>query len=128
VTYLDTNILIYLLEGHPQYGEQIVAALEELTGQGDLLVASVITVTEFLAGTTSSNLDTLQQIPKLRFAILDDTLAGQAAGLQRKHSNLQIGAAIHLATAIREHATLFFTNDKQLAKVVAEYLQVRTLV
>lgn len=127
MTYLDTNILIYLLEGHQQYGSQIATALEDLTEKDNFLVTSAITVTEFLAGTTSSSLNTLQLVPKLKFVMLDEVLAEQAANLQRKHSSLQIGDSIHLATALYAQSALFFTNDKQLAKVVAEYLRVRTL-
>lgn len=127
MVYLDTNILIYLMEGHPQYGTQIAAALEELTGQNDMLITSAITVTEFLAGTSSSSLVTLQQVPKLKLVGFDETLAEQAAVLQRKHSSLQIGDAIHLATALQQQTTLFFTNDKSLAKIIAKYLKVKTL-
>lgn len=125
--YIDTNILIYLLEGHAHYGNQVAAVLDELTKQGHTLATSVITVTEFLAGTSSSRLETLQQVPRLDFVILDETIAEQAAVLRRKHPSLQIGDAIHIATALRGQATLFFTNDRPLAQVTAEYVQTKTL-
>lgn len=127
MTYLDTNILIYLMEGHQQYGNLVATALEELTAQNQPLITSSVTITEFLAGTTSSSLTTLQQVPKLKFIALGENLAEQAAILQRKHLNLQIGDAIHLATAIQEQAELFFTNDKLLAKIVSNYLTIKTL-
>ena len=127
MTYLDTNILIYLMEGHRQYANEVAVALEELTAKNQPLITSSITVTEFLAGTTSSSLATLQQVPKLRFIALDEFLAEEAANLQRKHLSLQIGDAIHLATAIQEQADLFFTNDKLLAKIVSNYLKLKAL-
>ncbi|HET9174022.1 MAG TPA: PIN domain-containing protein [Candidatus Saccharimonadales bacterium] len=127
MTYLDTNILIYLMEGHQQYGKIVAETLEDLTVQNQPLITSSITITEFLAGTTSSSLATLQQVPKMKFIALDEVLAEQAANLQRKHHSLQIGDAIHLATAIQEHANLFFTNDKFLAKTVSNYLTIKTL-
>ena len=127
MTYLDTNILIYLLEGHQQYGNLVATTLEELTAQNQLLITSSITVTEFLAGTSSSSLATLQQVPKLRFITLDEDLAERAAMLQRNQPSLQIGDAIHLATAIQEQAELFFTNDKLLAKNASNYLAVKIL-
>lgn len=127
MTYLDTNILIYLLEGHQQYGNQVAAALEELTTENRILITSAVTITEFLAGTTSSSLATLKQMPKLNFIKLDETLAEQAAILHRKHSSLQIGDAIHLATAIQEQTNLFFTNDKPFAKIISNYSTVKTL-
>lgn len=124
--YLDTNILIYLLERHDTYSELVAAALEQATKAHDSLVTSAITVTEFLAGTVSSNLGTLHKVPRLRFVSLDESLAEQAALLQRE-SNLKIGDAIHLATAIEHRAETFFTNDRQLAKIAKKYLPVKQL-
>lgn len=127
MTYLDTNILIYLMEGHPQYAQAVARELEKLAGQNGIFITSALTITEFLAGTASSNLITLQKLPRLRFVILNEILAEHAANLQRKHQGLQIGDAVHLATAIQEGAKLFFTNDKVLIKVVAEYIKVQSL-
>ena len=125
--YLDTNILIYLMEGHERYGKLVAASLEELTQQNELLGTSSITITEFLAGTINSNLKTLQQVPRLRFIGLDEVLAEQAAELQRKHPALQIGDALHLSTAIGKQASLIFTNDRLLAKVASQYIPVKKL-
>jgi predicted nucleic acid-binding protein len=125
--YVDTNILIYLLEGHQQYGKFIAESLDELTAQGDSLISSVITITEFLAGNAVSSLKTLEQVPRLRFVNLDMALAKYAATLQRKHPALHIGDAVHLATAIQQQANLLFTNDKILAKTAAGYLKVKSL-
>ena len=124
--YLDTNILIYLLEQHGTYSRQVAQALEESTQSAEKLVTSTITVTEFLAGTAASSLSTLQMIPRLLFISLDEALAEQAALLQRKN-NLQIGDAIHLATAIENQAKVFFTNDKQLAKIAQRYMNIKQL-
>lgn len=125
--YLDTNILIYLLEGHEQYGTQVAAILEGYATQRREFITSSVTVTEFLAGTSCSDLATLQQIPGLQFVALDETTAEQAAFLQRTHESLRIGDAIHLATAIRQQAACLLTNDKLLAGVATEYLAVETL-
>ena len=97
--FLDTNILIYLFELHEPYSKQVSRVLEEYTKGGKLLATSVITVTEFLAGTNSSSLGTLHQVPNLKIIPLDESLAEKAAILQRKHK-IQIGDSIHLATAI----------------------------
>ncbi len=126
MTYLDTNILVYLLERHAGYSERVAGSLEELSQGGGSFITSSVTVTEFLAGTVSSSLDTLRQVPKLAFIELDEALAEKAALLQRKE-NLQIGDAIHLATAIKSGAKLFFTNDQKLARVATNYLTVKTL-
>lgn len=126
VVYLDTNILIYLFEQHDTYSELVAKLLEDYTKNGETLITSTITVTEFLAGTTASTLKTLQTVPRLHFIPLSESLAEQAALLQRKGS-LQIGDAIHLATALGQQASTFFTNDKQLAKMAKDYMSVRHL-
>ena len=97
--YLDTNILIYLLERHDTYSELVAAALEESVAAGGTLITSVVTITELLAGTASSSLETLQRVPRLELIALNENIAEQAALLQRKNK-IQIGDAIHLATAI----------------------------
>jgi len=124
--YLDTNILIYLLEQHNDYSERVADVLEEIAHNNGQLVTSVITVTEFLAGTESSSLVTLQKVPRLQFAHLSEGLAEKAACLQNKES-LQIGDAIHLATALEQGADTFFTNDKQLAKIAKNYMKIEQL-
>ena len=124
--YIDTNILIYLFEQHDPYSMQVANILEESTKEAKLLVTSAITVTEFLAGTNRSNLETLYQVPSLTIINLDERLAEQAAMLQRKHK-IQIGDSIHLATAIQQQVESFFTNDKFLSKIVENYMKVISL-
>ena len=123
--YLDTNILIYLLEEYETYSRLVADKLQEF-GADDSLVTSTVTITEFLAGTVSSSFATLQQVPRLHFVPLDEALAEQAALLQRK-DGLRIGDAIHLATAVQQEAKSLFTNDKQLAKVAGKYMKVESL-
>lgn len=119
--YLDTNILIYLFELHDPYSKQVASKLEQFTNEGSQLITSAITVTEFLAGTVSSSLETLRQVPNLNIISLDEQLAEQAAMLQRKHK-IQIGDSIHLATATQGRAKVFFTNDIQLSKIAEKYI------
>jgi len=121
--YLDTNILIYLFELHDPYSKKVAIILEEFTDSGKQLVTSAVTVTEFLAVTTLSSLETLHKVPKLNIISVNENLAEQAAIIQRKNS-IKIGDSIHLATAISQKAEAFFTNDKKLIKVVDKYLSV----
>jgi len=121
--YLDTNILIYLFEQHNYFSTKVADILEESIKNNRPLVTSAITVTEFLAGTDSSSLETLHQVPSLTIVNLDEILAEQAAILQRKHK-VQIGDSIHLATAIQQKSEAFFTNDKLLSKIIENYMPV----
>jgi predicted nucleic acid-binding protein len=121
--YVDTNILIYLLERHTHYSQRVANELDNFTADPDAkLVTSAITVTEFLAGTKSSSLATLHNVPRLELIALDAQLAEKAGDIMRKNS-IQIGDAIHLATAIHLSADLLFTNDKQLIKLAEKYLE-----
>ncbi len=124
--YLDTNILIYLFELHDPYSKKVATILEEFTESGKQLLTSAITVTEFLAGTTSSSLETLHRVPRLNIIPVDENLAEQAAKLQRKNS-IKIGDSIHIATAIQQKTEAFFTNDKRLTKIVEKYIPVISL-
>jgi predicted nucleic acid-binding protein len=65
-------------------------------------------------------------MPSLEIVPLNEAVAIEAARLQQK-TPLRIGDAIHLATALQQQATLFLTNDKQLAKIAKSYLNVQTL-
>lgn len=121
--YLDTNILIYLFENHASYSEKVASKMEKYVAVGEKFITSSITVTEFLAGTESSSLGTLNQVPNLTIVTLDENLAEQAAVLQRK-SQIKIGDSIHLATALHFQSSAFFTNDKNLTKVAEKFIKV----
>jgi predicted nucleic acid-binding protein len=124
--YVDTNILIYLLEKHEPYSTKAAEILDAHAAEGGKLVTSTVTITEFLAGTVSSEISTLYMVPGLEFVVLDEALAASAADMQRD-SNLRIGDAIHLATAVHMRCGHFFTNDKLLAASVHKYLPVKSL-
>lgn len=126
MVYLDTNILIYLLERHTAYSNLVADALDELRSQKHSFLTSVITTVEFFASTKASDPATLQRVPGLNFVALDATCAQRAASLQR-NQKLQIGDAIQLATAIEQRTDLFFTNDDKLSKIAQKYLPVKSV-
>jgi predicted nucleic acid-binding protein len=120
VVYLDTVILIYLLEGHPSFGQSIATELTRLESQGQTFTTSVLTITEYLAGTSETTTEALKQIQRLSFVAVDEAIATRSADLQREHG-LKIGDAIHLATCLERGCELFFTNDQKLAKAAKDY-------
>ncbi len=121
--YLDTNILIYLLEDYPKYAQSVEDELFRLSEEQHQFVTSLLTITEFLAGTKGTSLSTLKQITQLRVAAINEFTAVKAAELQ-KHHRLNIGDAFHLATSLEQDCQLFFTNDTKLAKAAANYCEV----
>lgn len=126
MVYLDTNVFVYLLESRGSYSLRTADVLNNLRSQDESFITSVITITEFLAGTEAPGPEALQQVSNLRFLDMDEACAVQAALLQRE-TKLHISDAIHLATAVKYRSDLLFTNDKQLATVAKKYLPVKTL-
>lgn len=119
--YLDTNILIYVLEGGYPFTLSAARELEHAQARNQQFITSTLTITEFMAGRTESPpTHPLQTVPSLTLWPVDEAIAMRAAGLQRVHS-LEIGDAVHLATSLERHCELFFTNDNVLAKVAARH-------
>lgn len=123
MTYVDTNILVYLLEGGSPFTVSVAKELQRLADEQRAIVTSVLTFTEFMTGHEASATDTLKSVPRLDFMPLDEHIALRAAALQRDH-RISIGDAIHLATCAELGCTQFFTNDARLAKVATEYCKV----
>ncbi len=121
MVYVDTNILIYLLEGK-EWSHPIA---DKLTALSLPLKTSALTITEFLSGAINFEdaRASLYQMPSLVFIKVNEPIAERAADLQKNHG-LKIGDALHLATAIEGDCTYFFTNDLKLAKAAGKYLAV----
>ena len=113
--YLDTNILIYLLEGHAEYSERIADTLDTFRAEGCAFATSVMTLTEFLAGSSAADVRPLQQLPRLTVVPVDEAIALRAGMLQHE-STLRIGDAVHVATAEAVQAEVFYSNDRELLK------------
>lgn len=124
MTYLDTNIFIYLFENHPNYGQKAADTITRAQPQG--LTCSTLAITECLAYVAEVTLETFRSLPDLQIIPVDEKIAEEAAILQRCN-NITIGDAIHLATAVSQGASTFFTNDKQLANIAKNYITVKEL-
>ena len=121
--YWDTNLFIYLHEGHPAFGPRVKRIYEELIARNDTLCTSVFTVGEALT------LPLRMKDEAAIAAINDSMLSGevellpftlamaQRYGKIRAASSLKAADALHLATAIESKASLFVTNDNQLQRL-----------
>ncbi len=119
--YLDTNILIYLLEDNGSDSIRVADMLDCARAEGSAFVTSVLTLTEFMVGSAAVTTPLLE-IPNMTLVAMDTTIAQKAGELQRTHG-LTIGDSIHVATAISLQTTSFFTNDRELAKRLPKYIQ-----
>ncbi len=117
---LDSNVLIYLLEGVVPQGLVASVILDGVeAGRADATTAS-LTLTEVLARSAMAGdaeafdrLDRdLWSIGGLTVVPMDRTIAVEAARVRGEGRGL--ADAIHIATARRSGATCFVTNDRRV--------------
>jgi predicted nucleic acid-binding protein len=120
--YLDSCIIIYLVEQHPIFAPRIKSHLA--TRQpGVLLAFSALSELECLVMPLRLNNPLL--LNKFRdwfqnaalYLPLERNIARQAAQLRATHTGLKTPDALHLATAQHYGCSEFWTNDDRLRKV-----------
>ena len=120
---LDSNVLIYLVEGMAGRGEVAGRVVSALIEQGIEMVLATVGLTEVLTGPAragdvvgfESLADELRGMG-LRLVALDASIAEDAAWL-RGRARLDLLDAIHVASARAAGATLFLTNDRGIPSV-----------
>jgi predicted nucleic acid-binding protein len=119
--YLDTNIVIYLIEGHAPY-RAALQLIDEAVAEGKVrLLTGEITLIEVLSGPLAANrMDivaryrtflendaVIELIPTVRDVYLN-------AAVYRAAHGLETPDAIHVASAIAGNCDVFLTNDSRL--------------
>ena len=115
---LDSNVLIYLVEGMAGRGEIAGHVVSTLLEQGIDIVLATVGLSEILMGPAragdvvgfESLADELRGMG-LHLVSLDPSIAEDAAWL-RGRARLHLVDAIHVASARSAGATLFLTNDR----------------
>ena len=120
LVYLDTNIVVYLIEQTPILGRRAMALMAELRERGDRFAVSHLVRMECkVAPLARSNSETLRAyedfFASAEMAVLEVTGAAfdRAAQIRASHS-LRTADALHLAAAIEGGCELFLTNDARL--------------
>jgi predicted nucleic acid-binding protein len=116
--YLDTNIVIYTVEGFAQYAAQIQALLDAMDAGEVSVVTSELTLAEVLVGPLKTQNLAIQQtyrsfltstatfvVPPVSRDILEESAQ------LRANTKLKLPDAIHMATALRHQCDSFLTND-----------------
>ena len=120
--YLDTNIVIYALEGYPEY-VSLLTDLFSAIDEGELTAAtSELTLAEALIkpmmdGNESLErlyIETLSPSSTLSIIPINRTILIEAARLRARSKTLHLPDAIHLATARIHQCNSFLTNDRRL--------------
>ena len=122
--FIDTAPFIYLLENHPVFAGKMKAFITDSIVNGEELVTSVVTISEFGVKPTKDNRPDLiqnfeQLLPRLNVKILDidQSAAKKAYEFRAKYSFLKGMDAFQLALSINEKCDRFITNDKKLKRV-----------
>ncbi len=116
--YLDTNIIIYAVEGFADYADQIHALLEAMDTGEIVAITSELTLAETLVKPLKDQSLAIQQAYR---TFLTPTIALEVIPISREiledaaqlraSSKLKLPDAIQLATAFRKHCDSFLTND-----------------
>jgi predicted nucleic acid-binding protein len=121
---IDSNVLIYLLEGSGREADVAGVVLDAIAaGEGEGVMAT-LAVAEVASGPARQGdaamvhryADELASLEGVRLIAVDSEVAVEAA-IVRGASRLSIGDAIHLATARRSGATAFVTNDRRITGI-----------
>jgi predicted nucleic acid-binding protein len=120
VVALDSNVIIYLLEGSGPLADTAEALLDGIESGAAAGVLASVALTEILTRPASLGdgvlfqryADELLAIPNLRVVSLDPEAAIDAAW--GRSGQRDLGDAIHIATARRAGATCLITNDARV--------------
>jgi predicted nucleic acid-binding protein len=120
--FFDTNLFIYLFEGHPKFEPEVRRIRTRMIERGDALLTSALTVGEILARPIAkgdhervrSYRELFQSgvVTVLPFGIEAGFLYGQL----RSAGSISAADAMQLACAGAAGADLFITNDDLLSR------------
>lgn len=123
IVYIDTSIVIYTVENHPDYWQLLQPLWSKLRNREVQIFSSELLILEALVRPIRDNnqqlLDDYERFLSLggiRLIPINQTIVREAAQL-RATSNLRTPDAIHVATAINTSSTLFLSNDRRLPPI-----------
>jgi predicted nucleic acid-binding protein len=121
--YWDTMLFVYLLEGHPQFGNRVARIYEHMALRGDILCTSTFTVGEVLVGPQKKGATQIVEAVKDHFTGGEIELIPFTLGIAEEYSRIRAAFpvlpadAIHLASAAQSRIDLFLTNDRKLLRL-----------
>ena len=121
ILFLDTNVVIYAVEGNPVFGPKAVQRMATAQAAGDSFMVSDLTRMEALVGPLKTNSTAVEASFHSFFARPDVQVMGitaavcdRAAHIRAAH-NFKAMDALQLAAAVEHGANVFLTADARLA-------------
>jgi uncharacterized protein len=126
--FWDTNLFIYLLEGHGPLSRRVVALRQAMIARGDQLITSALTLGEVLVkplerGDAELSRKYEEAITATSLVISFDAKAAKKYAALRCDRSLHAPDAIQLACAAGAAVDLFITNDARLQAKHVEGIQ-----
>lgn len=129
--YLDTNIIIYAVEGFAVLEDQVKALLRALADREIVGITSELTLAEVLVKPLRDGNTTLRQTyvrflqttPAFQVVPIRREILESAAALQA-NTKLKLPDAIHLATSEFARCDSFLTNDQVFKSVGAANIKI----
>lgn len=117
--FWDTNLFIYLFEGHGPLSRRVVALRESMLTRGDQLLTSTLTMGEILVkpierGDAELSKKYEEALTATSLMIPFDLKAAKIYASLRGDRSLRATDAIQLACAAGAGVDLFITNDTRL--------------
>lgn len=121
---IDSNVLIYLLEGSGDLADKCAALLDGIAAGESEGVLATLALAEICSGPARFGdpalveryADELSALENVRVVPLTSDLAVDAATIRGSRA-LSLADAIHLATARHAGATAFVTNDRRITGI-----------
>lgn len=119
--YLDSNIVIYLIEQPALFGPRASSRMAALAAAGDRIVVSDLTRLECRANSiaigdyvTLAQYDAFFSQAVERVVLLTTTVCDRATSIRGRY-RFKIPDALHLAAALEAGCQVFLTNDARLS-------------
>jgi predicted nucleic acid-binding protein len=126
--FWDTNLFIYLFEGHGDLSKQVVSLRQAMLARGDQLLTSTLTLGEVLVKPVQRGDEELARkyedaIAGSALLLPFDAKAARVYAELRCDRSLRAPDAIQLACAAAAGVDLFITNDARLHARHVERIQ-----
>jgi len=122
--FWDTNLFIYLVEGHGELSEAVRRMRERMIEREDQLCTSTLTLGEVLVRPLSAGRRDLAQryesliAPPGALVLFFDRACAVIYARIRQDKGIRAPDAMQLACAAQAHCDLFITNDDRLSRKV----------